>query len=150
MTQALQRGYATASHNTGHAGDTLRFGQGHPEKVIDYAHRAAHVMTENAKLFIRAHTGRFAERSYFVGCSAGGHQAMQEAQKYPDDYDGIVAGAPASNRLRQTFGFNWSWRALHREDGSLIVAAAKMPLVTKAVIEACDGIDGLRDSSVRL
>ena len=145
MTQALQRGYATASHNTGHPGDTLRFGQGHPEKVIDYAHRAAHVMTENAKLFIRAHTGRFAERSYFVGCSAGGHQAMQEAQKYPDDYDGIVAGAPASNRLRQTFGFNWSWRALHREDGSLIVAAAKMPMVTKAVIEACDGIDGLRD-----
>lgn len=148
MTTALRAGYATASHNTGHPGDNLRFGQGHPEKVVDYAHRAVHTMTENAKLLVRAHLGRFAEKSYFVGCSAGGHQAMAEAQKYPDDYDGIVAGAPASNRLRQTFGFTWSWRALHRDDGSLIVPAAKLPLVTKAVIEACDAADGLKDGLI--
>ena len=148
MVQALKRGYATASHNTGHPGDNMGFGQGHPEKVIDYAHRAAHVMTENAKLFIRAHTGRYAEKAYFVGCSAGGHQAMQEAQKYPDDYDGIVAGAPANNRLRQTLGFHWSWRALHRDDGSLIVPAEKLALVTKAVVDSCDAVDGLKDGLI--
>jgi feruloyl esterase len=148
MVQALKRGYATASHNTGHPGDNMRFGQGHPEKVVDYAHRAAHVMTENAKLFLRVHTGRYAEKSYFVGCSAGGHQAMQEAQKYPDDYDGIIAGAPAHNRLRQTFGFHWSWRALHRADGSPIVPGEKLALVTKAIVESCDGIDGLKDGLI--
>lgn len=149
MTTALKRGYATASHNTGHPGDNLRFGQGHPEKVIDYAHRAVHVMTENAKLLVRVHAGRFADKSYFVGCSAGGHQAMQEAQKYPADYDGIVAGAPANNRIRQTFGFHWGWRALHREsDGAPIVPADKLALITKAAIESCDAVDGLKDGLI--
>lgn len=148
MVQALKRGYATASHNTGHPGDNMRFGQGHPEKVIDYAHRAAHVMTENAKHFIRVQTGRYADKSYFVGCSAGGHQAMQEAQKYPDDYDGIVAGAPAHNRLRQTIGFHSAWRALHRGDGSPIVPAEKLALVTKAVVDSCDAVDGLKDGLI--
>ena len=148
MVQALRNGYAVAGHNTGHAGDNLKFGQGHPEKVVDYAYRAVHVMTMNAKLIIRAHTGRFADQSYFVGCSAGGHQAISEAQRYPDDYDGIVAGAPANNRIRQTFGFLWSWRALHRDDGSLIVPAAKLPLVTKADVDACDAADGLKDGLI--
>lgn len=148
MVQALKLGYATASHNTGHPGDGLKFGQGHPEKVIDYAYRAVHVMTENAKLLIRAHKGRFADKSYFVGCSAGGHQALSEAQRYPDDYDGIVAGAPASNRVRQTFGFLHSWRALHKDDGTPIIPLAKLALVTKAVIEACDARDGLKDGLI--
>ena len=148
MVHALQSGYATASHNTGHPGDGLKFGQGHPEKVVDYAYRAVHVMTENARLLIREHMGRFAEKSYFVGCSAGGHQALSEAQRYPDDYDGIVAGAPASNRIRQTFGFVWSWRALHREDGSPILPMAKLALVTKAVVESCDATDGLKDGLI--
>ncbi len=148
MASALRKGYATASHNTGHAGDDLRFGQGHPEKVRDYAYRAVHVMTSNAKLFIRAHMGRAADKSYFVGCSAGGHQAMSEAQRYPEDYDGIVAGAPANNRLRQTLGFIHSWRALHRDDGTPLVPAAKLPLITKAVIAACDARDGLKDGLI--
>ena len=148
MAQAIKNGYAAASHNTGHTGDGLKFGQGHPEKVIDYAYRAVHVMTENAKLLVRTQTGRFADKSYFVGCSAGGHQALSEAQRYPEDYDGIVAGAPASNRIRQTFGFLWSWRALHRDDGSLIVSMAKLAQVTKAVMESCDATDGLKDGLI--
>jgi feruloyl esterase len=148
MTQAVRNGYATASHNTGHPGDSLKFGQGHPEKVIDYAYRAVHVMTENARLIVRAHMGRFAEKSYFAGCSAGGHQALSEAQRYPDDYDGIVAGAPASNRIAQTFGFLWSWQALHRADGSLVIDKTKLALVTKAVVDACDAADGLKDGLV--
>ena len=105
MANALRRNYATASTDTGHSGDDVIFGQGHPEKVIDYGWRAIHIMTDTAKLIVRNAQGRFAEKSYFVGCSAGGHQAMSEAQRFPDDYDGIIAGAPANNRIRQTFGF---------------------------------------------
>ncbi len=118
MATALRRGYATASTDTGHTGDDVKFGQGHPEKVIDYGWRAIHIMTDTAKLVVRNAQGRFPDKSYFVGCSAGGHQAMSEAQRFPDDYDGIIAGAPASNRIRQTFGFMHSWLATHNADGS--------------------------------
>jgi feruloyl esterase len=148
MVRALNSGYATASHNTGHPDDSLKFGQGHPEKVIDYAYRAVHVMTENAALIIHARTGRFADRAYFVGCSAGGHQALSEAQRYPADYDGIVAGAPAINRTHQTFGFLWSWRALHRDDGTPILTLPKLALVTQAVTNSCDASDGLKDGLI--
>jgi len=148
MGRALRNGYATASHNTGHVGDNLLFGLGHPEKVRDYAYRAVHVMTENAKLLIRAHTGRAADKSYFVGCSAGGHQALSEAQRYPEDYDGIVAASPANNRLRQTLGFIHGWRALHTENGWKIVSVAQLPLVTQAVVKACDARDGLADGII--
>jgi len=148
MVRALNSGYATASHNTGHPGDSLKFGQGHPEKVTDYAYRAVHVMTENAALIIHARTGRFADRAYFVGCSAGGHQALSEAQRYPTDYDGIVAGAPAINRTHQTFGFLWSWRALHRDDGTPILTLPKLALVTQAVTDSCDASDGLKDGLI--
>lgn len=148
MARALKAGYATASHNTGHTGDTMKFAQGHPEKVVDYAYRAVHVMTENAKLIVHARTGRFASHNYFVSCSAGGHQALSEVQRYPNDYDGVVAGAPANNRLRQTFGFQWSWRALHHEDGTPILTLPKLALVSKAVIESCDARDGLKDGLI--
>jgi feruloyl esterase len=147
MARALQQGYATAGHDTGHAGDDMHFGQGHPEKVVDYAYRAVHVMTEISKLLIRVQTGRFAERSYFVGCSAGGHQALSEAQRYPEDYDGIVAGAPANNRIRQTFGLLWSWMAAH-PNGELVLPRAKLPAITKAEVKACDSIDGLNDGLI--
>ena len=148
MAAALRRGYATASTDTGHTGDDVVFGQGHPEKVIDYGYRAVHVMTETAKLVVRNATGRFAERSYFVGCSAGGHQALSEAQRYPDDYDGIVAGAPANNRIRQTFGFLASWMATHDAAGVPLLTAAKLSLLTKSVTAACDANDGLKDGLI--
>ena len=148
MAAALRRGYATASTDTGHAGDDLRFGQGHPEKLIDYGHRAVHVMTESAKLVIRNATGRFAERSYFVGCSAGGQQALSEAQRYPEDYDGIIAGDPANNRIRQTFGFLSSWIATHDADGSPLLTQAKLALLTKSAVAACDATDGLKDGLI--
>lgn len=148
MATALRRGYATASTDTGHSGDDLTFGQGHPEKLIDYGHRAVHVMTTSAKLVIRNATGRFAERSYFVGCSAGGQQALSEAQRYPDDYDGIVAGDPANNRIRQTFGFLASWIATHGSDGTPLLTAPKLALLTTSAVAACDGIDGLKDGII--
>ena len=148
MATALRRGYATASTDTGHAGDDMKFGQGHPEKLIDYGYRAVHVMTESAKLIIRDAAGRFADKSYFVGCSAGGQQALSEAQRYPDDYDGIIAGDPASNRIRQTFGFLSSWIATHTPDGKPVIGQPKLALLTKAVVDACDTIDGLKDGLI--
>src|SRR5262249_58882133 len=78
MATGLRRGYATISTDTGHAGDDMKFGQGHPEKIVDWAYRSVHVMTDAAKLIVRNHTGRFAEHAYFNGCSSGGHQALSE------------------------------------------------------------------------
>jgi feruloyl esterase len=148
MATALRRGYATASTDTGHTGDDMKFAQGHPEKLIDYGYRAIHLMTETSKLIVRDAQGRFADKSYFVGCSAGGHQALSEAQRYPDDYDGIVAGDPAANRIRQTFGFLHGWIATHDAEGKPIIPQAKLPLLTKAAVDACDAIDGLKDGLI--
>jgi feruloyl esterase len=148
MATALRRGYATASTDTGHTGDDMKFGQGHPERLIDYGYRAVHVMTESSKLIVRDANGRFADKSYFVGCSAGGQQALSEAQRYPEDYDGIVAGDPANNRIRQTFAFLHSWIATHDKDGKPVIPQGKLALLTKAATETCDGIDGLKDGII--
>ena len=148
MATALRKGYATASTDTGHIGDDMRFGQGHPEKIVDYAYRAVHVMTETSKLIVRDAQGRFADRSYFVGCSAGGQQALSEAQRFPEDYDGIVAGDPANNRIRQTFGFLYSWMATHSKDGAPILSQAKLALLSKSAVDACDAIDSLKDGLI--
>jgi pimeloyl-ACP methyl ester carboxylesterase len=148
MATALRRGYATASTDTGHTGDDMKFAQGHPEKLLDYSYRAIHLMTETSKLIVRDAQGRFADKSYFVGCSAGGQQALSEAQRYPEDYDGIVAGDPAANRIRQTFGFLHSWIATHDADGKPIIPQAKLALLTKGAVEACDAIDGLKDGLI--
>jgi feruloyl esterase len=148
MAKALADGYATAGHDTGHAGSDLHFGLGHPEKVADYAFRAVHVMTTTAKLVVREHLGRFADKMYFAGCSAGGHQALSEVQRYPDDYDGVIAGAPANNRTGQTFGFLWSWMALHDSHGVPLLKPDKLKMITQAAIKACDGNDGLRDGLI--
>src|SRR5882724_10914402 len=121
MAAGLRRGYAVVSTDTGHAGDDMKFGQSHPEKLIDWAYRSIHVMTEASKLIVRNAQGRFADRAYFVGCSSGGHQALSEAQRYPEDYDGIIAGDPANNRIRQTFAFLYSWVWTHTADGKPII-----------------------------
>jgi feruloyl esterase len=148
MASAVSRGYAAVGTDTGHTGDQMEFGQGHPEKIVDWAYRAIHVTAEASKLIIRDHAGHFPEHAYFNGCSSGGHQALSEAQRYPDDYDGIIAGDPASNRIRQTFGFLWSWNVSHTKDGSPILSQSKLSLLTKAVVDSCDALDGLKDGII--
>jgi len=148
MAAGLRRGYAVASTDTGHAGGDMKFGQGHPEKIIDYAYRSIHITAEASKLIVRDHAGRFPDHSYFNGCSAGGQQALSEAQRFPEDYDGIIAGDPANNRIRQTFGFLWSWVASHGTDGKPLIPEAKLSMITKAVVAACDGIDRLKDGLI--
>src|SRR4029453_4174959 len=94
MGRALARGYAAASTDTGHAGNTASFALGHPEKLIDFGWRAVHEMTVAAKTIVAAHFGAAPRFSYWNGCSAGGRQAMAEAQRFPADFDGLIAGAP--------------------------------------------------------
>jgi feruloyl esterase len=147
MVAALRRGYATASTDTGHNGGDLRFGDGHPEKIEDWAYRAIHVMTQTAQLIIRDHLGRFPQYSYFDGCNTGGHQALMEAQRYPHDYDGIIAGDPAADRVHEVIGYLWAWTATH-QDGRSMLSPAKLQFVTKAVVGACDALDGVKDQVI--
>ena len=147
MATALAQGYATASTDTGHTGGDLEFGLGHPEKVIDWSYRAIHVMTDAAKLIVRNGAGAMPTHSYFVGCSSGGHQAVSEAQRYPRDYDGIVAGDPAFDRVNQTAGYLAAWKATHR-DGKSILPTTKLPILTRAAVSACDSLDGVSDGII--
>src|SRR5262252_8312399 len=102
MAGAVRRGYAAASTDTGHTGNTASFALGHPEKVIDFGWRAVHETAVVSKILLAAFYERAASHAYFVGCSAGGRQALKEAQRFPADFDGIVAGAP---------GLDWTGRA---------------------------------------
>lgn len=146
MEAALRRGYATAGSDTGHEGGDLKFAIGHPERIDDWGWRAVHVMTETAKAIVRAYYSRAAAQSYFSGCSTGGHQALSEAQRFPADYDGIVAGAPGNNRVRLNVGFLWSWLALHKEGADL--PPAKLRTIQQAAIAACDTLDGVKDGII--
>ena len=147
MATALRQGYATAGSDTGHEGGDLRFGVGHPEKIKDWSYRAVHVMTDTARLIVRNYYGRLPQYSYFNGCSTGGHQALSEAQRFPADYDGIVAGDPGNNRTHLIAGFLWSWEAVHKNTDTPL-PAAKLPMIAKAAMAACDAIDGLADGII--
>jgi len=97
LANAVIAGYATVGTDTGHVGNTSAFALGHPEKLIDFGHRAVHEMTVAAKA-IAAYYGNGPRLSYWNGCSNGGRQGLMEAQRYPADYDGILAGAPGNYR----------------------------------------------------
>src|SRR5438309_7811589 len=99
MTNAVREGYATASTDTGHTGGSGSFALGHPEKIIDFAFRAVHETAVKAKAMIAAYYGRGPRLSYWEGCSTGGRQGLTSAQRYPEDFDGIITGAPAYNQI---------------------------------------------------
>jgi feruloyl esterase len=148
MATALKRGYATASTDTGHATRNARDAQwavGHPELLVDFGYRAIHVTAEHAKRVVAAFYGKPAERAYFMSCSTGGRQALMEAQRFPEDYDGIVAGAPAANWSRfQTGGHLWVALALNKDPESYL-PPGKLKLLGDAVNASCDGLDGIND-----
>src|SRR5207302_510514 len=138
LAEAVRRGYAAGSTDTGHRGDDLTFAAGHPEKIIDWGYRSIHLMTELGKLIVRNQTGRFPERSYFNGCATGGHQALMEAQRYPADYDGVVAGNPAADRTNEIVAYLWDWRATHARDGTPLVRPSTFQLLSKSAVTLCD------------
>lgn len=138
MRPLLARGYAVAGTDTGHRGEDADFAKDRPESMVDFAHRAVHLTAVHSKTAIKAFYGRAPERSYFNGCSTGGNQAMAEAQRYPEDFDGIIAGAPAANRTHLNAGFIWMYMANHRlGDGSEITPPSKLELVSRAALAAC-------------
>ncbi len=108
LPEQLRRGYAAASTNTGHqaasGAEMARFAAEHPEQLIDFAYRAHHETTLKAKALVSAFYGKPAQRAYWFGCSSGGYEGLQEAQRFPADYDAILAGAPANNWTRLMAG----------------------------------------------
>jgi feruloyl esterase len=144
MAAALQEGYATASTDTGHTGGNALFAIGHPEKLIDYAHRAVHEMTVTAKALIEAFYGRGPSLSYWNGCSTGGRQGLMSAQRYPEDYDAIIAGAPANYHSHlHTSDLATAVPALRQPDS--LLPPAKLAMLNAAVLNACDAGDGVKD-----
>lgn len=149
MGAAVSHGYATASTDTGHQGTAIdaAWALAHPEKIVDFAHRAIHQMTVNAKLIVRTFYGVDPARSYFSSCSNGGRQALMEAQRYPEDYDGIIAGAPANYWTHLLADAVWDLLALLGEKDAYI-PASKLPAIQAAALAACDSLDGVKDGVI--
>jgi feruloyl esterase len=146
----LVRGYAVAATDTGHqgalpgpAGDAS-WALNNPERQVNFAYRAVHVVTGAAKQIVQAFYGHLPERSYFEGCSTGGRQGLMEAQRYPTDFNGIIAGAPALDQTGAVMAENWNAQALHVAP----IPMDKVSLIASAVLEECDARDGLRDGLI--
>jgi feruloyl esterase len=156
MARGLKRGYAVVSTDTGHVGNPLLYGNalldaswapGHPEKVVDFGYRGTHLATVMGKAVVEAYYGGGPKYSYFWGCSGGGRQALTEAQRYPNDYAGIVAGDPTIYFTRLIAGGRLNMVLSTLKDPSLAsyIPASKMSLIENAVVAACDGLDGVLD-----
>jgi Tannase and feruloyl esterase len=147
---AMREGYATTATDTGHAasGTDARWALGHPEKVTDFGYRAIHEMTQDAKLVVKQFYGKHPlQHAYFASCSNGGRQALMEAQRFPGDYDGIIAGAPANYWTHLVTSAIWQLQATMNDSASYI-PAAKLPAIAKAVDAACDAQDGTADGII--
>ena len=149
MAAALSQGYAVVATDTGHQGKATDsdWALRHPEKITDFGYRAIHEMTEKAKALTAAFYGDAPQRSYFVGCSDGGREALMEAQRYPADYDGILAGAPANNWTGM-LSSGLDVTATFQKDDASYVPSSKIPAISKAVLAACDAQDGVTDGIV--
>jgi feruloyl esterase len=147
LGDGLRRGYAVASTDTGHTGVDASFAIGHPEKLIDFGYRAVHETAVQGKATTAALYGTAPRFSYFNGCSGGGRQSFMEAQRYPQDFDAIIAGAPGYDRTHGAFQSLRAMQATHKEPGSFI-PAAKYPAIHRAAVNACDEIDGLKDGLI--
>src|SRR5216684_5709042 len=142
MLAGLLRGYATTGTDMGHDATVTpgaSFALGHPEKSVDWGSRANHVTSVAAKEVIGAFYGSRPRLSYFTGCSDGGHEALMEAQRFPDDYDGIVAGASANFWTHQSAAWVWEARATLDNPASFI-PLSKLPMINQAAVAACQGV----------
>src|SRR6202035_5266643 len=135
--------FAAAGTDTGHEGGSASFALGHPEKLTDFAYRAVHEMTVTSKAVIQNFYGTAPRYSYWNGCSTGGRQALKVAQKFPEDYDGIIAGAPA-NRTAMSLWIAWAVL----KDPASYIPPDKYSLIHQAVLKACDAKDGLKDGLI--
>jgi feruloyl esterase len=147
LADALRNGYATASTDTGHVGDTASFAMGHPEKLIDFGYRAVHETALQGKATIAALYGAAARFSYFVGCSGGGRQAFMEVQRFPEDFEGIIAGDPGYDRSAESLQLIAGAQATHKDAASYI-PKEKFVVLHQAALDACDAQDGVKDGII--
>jgi tannase/feruloyl esterase len=151
LAEQLRRGYATASTNTGHEAqpgqNMARFAFEKPEQLIDFASRAHHLTAQKAKAILMAFYGKQPAKAYFIGCSSGGYEGLMEAQRFPDDYDGIVAGMPANNWTRLMAGDLDATLAAFKDGGANLPPAA-LGVLHRAAIATCDARDGVPDGAI--
>jgi feruloyl esterase len=147
LAMAVNRGYAAASTNTGHDGTDATFALGHPEKLTDFGYRAVHELTVKGKALTEAFYSKAPQRSYWNGCSSGGKQGLKEAQKFPLDYDGIIAGAPANYWTHLMIGDLWPAVVTHKNPAAAL-SQTNLQVLHKAAIQACDSLDGVKDGLI--
>lgn len=145
----IKRGYAVAGSDAGHQGESTdgTFAYQHPEKVKDFGWRAVHVTTERAKQIVAAYYGKAESKAYFDACSDGGREALMEAERFPEDYDGILAGAPAdawSTMLAAGIGAMQNLMS----DPRAYIPPRKLGALEKASLDACDKLDGVKDGII--
>ena len=149
MAGDLKRGYATAATDTGHEGEAAdaSWAFKHPEKVVDFGYRAIHLTTETAKKLMAEFYGRSAQHSYFDSCSDGGREALMEAQRFPEDFNGILAGAPAGFWTSLLAGGIEVAQQIYGNPAGYI-SSVKIPAINAAVLKACDEQDDVKDGIV--
>jgi len=151
MRNALPRGYAVTSTDTGHVSSgsfDSTWALGRPDLVADFGHRATHLTAVNGKAVTRAFYGEKPRYSYYVGCSKGGQQGLMEAQRYPEDFDGLIAGDPANNWTRFYAGSHLGFSHSTLKDPESYIPASKTALLGNATRLACDAIDGIVDGVI--
>ena len=148
MSSGLAEGYAVLSTDNGHQGNDQIFAVGHPEKVIDFGHRAQAVTAVSGKALTHEFYQESAKKSYWLGCSQGGGKGMMQSQRYPENFDGIVAGSPVFDWVGSQFAAPWV-AVKGMRDPAALVPRAKLSVIRQAVIAACDGKDGLTDGLIQ-
>lgn len=141
LAQRVRQGYAVTANDTGHQGTGVRW-MHDPKALLAWGHDATHRIADPAKRLVRAYYGSRSAHSYFLGCSTGGDQAMEEAEFYPGDFDGIVAESPGMDYSRLMLSFLWGLK-VSTANGAL--SDAKLQLLHRFVMDRCDAQDGLRD-----
>ena len=149
LAAAVRAGFASASTDTGHeaSGIEAKWALGHPERIVDFGYRAIHLTAVAGKAIVAAFYGSSPKYSYFSSCSNGGRQALMEAQRFPGDYDGIIAGAPANFWTHLMSAAIWGAQALYANPASGF-SASKIPAIHRAVLAACDATDGVKDGII--
>lgn len=147
LANSVVAGYAVAGTDTGHVGNNADFALGHFEKLVDLGYRSIHETTELAKNLIAAYYGIPSSYSYYSGCSQGGRQGLAAAQMYPQDFDGIIAGAPSWDQMR-AHGARVALNVIVNKSPASMIPASKYQMINDAVLKACDASDGVNDGVI--
>jgi feruloyl esterase len=150
MAARIRAGDVAVATDTGHQGSELTFAIDHPQRIVDFSHRAVHESVLAAKDLTKAYYGAAPAFSYFSGCSTGGYQALMAAQRHPQDFDGIIAGDPGNNRSNLNLVFLWQFLSNHPhgDNQHQIVPNGKLLLVNYAIVASCDRLDGVADGVI--